>query len=140
MVESWQSWGKVVVKVGRSGKNAFSICRQDVIWKCQNILEHMKKLYSNISNTHIPKYPDFLSVNITLLLRTAIKLLSNIFCDMYLGHYIHFKKSFLLLASLASILFLKFSIDLLYTVLFINLYNAFLFLSSVFSLSVLFLC
>ena len=37
----WQNWCKVVGKVDRSGKNAFSACQQDMILRCRSILGHM---------------------------------------------------------------------------------------------------
>ena len=59
-----------------------------------------------------------------MLLRIAM---SNIFCDISFGFDIHFKYSFLFLVSLASILFLKFSIVLLFIVFLCSLICTMLF-------------
>ena len=80
----------------------------------------------------MPKYPGLLSANVTLILPIATKSYSNIFCEMYLGFDVRFNYPFPLLTSLSSVLFLKFSIVLPYTALFINLYNV---LSSTYTLS-----
>ena len=89
-------------------------------YSCNNIL-----LKSSI---HIPRYDSFLSFNVTLLLCIVTKSMSNIF--------VYFKYSFLLLKGLTPILPPKFSIFLLYTSLFINLYSAFPSLSPFFSASI----
>ena len=68
-------------------------------------------LYINIllkSRMHIPMSAGLLIVNITFLLRIVTKFLSSILCDIQLDFDVHFKQTFLLLASFTFLLFLKF--------------------------------
>ena len=98
-------------------------------------------LYINIllkSKMHIPMSAGLLTVNITFLLRIVTKFLSSILCDIQLDFDVHFKQTFLLLASFTFLLFLKFFISSPCLVLCISLYNDFPFLSLFFVL--LFFC
>ena len=47
VTQSWQSWGKVVRKVDRSGKNGLSARRQNMIWRYRNSFQE-KIMYEDL--------------------------------------------------------------------------------------------